>query len=85
VRLNLIGTAEYPLDFDKPLEPKLLEVGLDGDVVIGRFYISKETVSASPAGAAVVDMVAQFRYLRSGDLLDKIEENGRRCGSGLRE
>jgi hypothetical protein len=38
------GTIEYPLDFDKPLEPKFFEIGLDGDVVMGRFYISGETI-----------------------------------------
>jgi len=37
------GTIEYPLDFDKPLEPQLLEVGFDGDVVMGGFHISRET------------------------------------------
>ena len=45
VRLNLLqGKMEYTLDFDKPLKFELLEVCLDGDVVVGRFYIGRKTV-----------------------------------------
>jgi len=63
-------TIKYPLDFDIPLEPQLLEVGLDGDVVMGGFHISRETKlvcvtsrSSSGGHGSIIQIFDEWRSL----------------------